>query len=1812
MRGKKYFPVLLLILALITACKDKQPADFSNYIYGYTSGVIKSTASITIYLSCRPDKNFQPGSALPADVFQISPAVKGETILKEDNSVEFIPAEPFRNGKTYQVSFNLGAICHVPKEYHKFNFQFEVIPLSVVFQPGELLAETNGDNSLRYQGTLISSDQMPAEKIEKMLTATYQGKTLVPEWNHNGNHHQFNIRHLNKETESQSLTLNLDKEVKNSQTKTITIPGKNDFTVLHVKASDTDPIVVSIYMSENVDPEQDLRGLIGIPGIDLQNFKIKGTSILAYLPSTISESSVTLNVYPGIRSSTGNSLASEYQTTLTLRSTRPEVRLIGKGVIVPDKNKVVIPFSAVGLKAVDVEIIQVFEQNMNFFLQENTYNEYSDFMRTARPIFMKKIDLLKDHPNLDPGKWNDFTLDLTDLVQLEKGTIYRIRFKFKKSYTSLPCAGEAPDSDYGTTDWDNTNGYTYYSDYSYPSGYNWEEQDDPCSISYYTGKRFAVRNVINTSLGLMAKQGADNRYYISVNDLTTVEPVEKCKLYLYNYQNQKIDSAETDKNGFACLTPAGKAFIVMAQKGSDKAWLKLSDGNALSLSNFDVSGQHVQMGVKGFIYGERGVWRPGDEIYLSLILEDKLKVLPQGHPIVAQLMDPNGHVIQTLKSQIGKNNIYCFTFKTTEDAQTGYWHALFRIGGLTFRQNLRVETIKPNRLAIQMEFPNDNIIGKGVSTAPVKVKTRWLNGAATSNQKAITEIRLYNNNGKFTAFPDYTFSDKSKYFEPVTETLFDGNTNAEGSFSFGLDKIKTDNAPGVLNAIFTTRVFENGGDFSISSQSISYSPYSEYVGIRLPESEDNWYSTATPVRLSGVTVSPTGQQTGNSVININVYRLDWHWWWDSEDENLSSYVNRQYSKSVLSKKVKAVNGTFSADLHIDEYGRYFIQAEDPSSGHTTGLIAYFGSWSENNSPENATILHLNTDKENYQVGEKIKVTFPSSAGSVAILSQENGKTISDITRLSAQDGSTTYEIEATSEMCPNTYIAVTLIQPYATQDNDRPVRMYGVVNINVEDPELHLNPEIQVPSELRPAQDFTVEVKEKNGRPMDYTIAIVDEGLLSLTTFRTPDPFKAFYAREALGVKTWDFYDYIFGAYGARLDQAFAIGGDESLKNIQDEKTNRFKPVVLFDGPFTLEAGKTGKHTFRMPEYIGEVRTMVVAAQNGRYGSATANSTVSKPLMISVALPRLFTPGDITDIPVTVFAMKDNIRDVTVKMTTDDKITLLQASAQNVHFDKKGEQVVWFKARINKQTGVSTLRTEATSGNEKASVTEDITIRIPNPRITQVEEKQVGAGETVSFKTTINGDQPVSVLEISSIPPLNLEQRLTYLLDYPHGCAEQIISQAFPQLSLPVLLALSPEQQQLAESNIREVINNLRKYQTSEGGFAYWPGSTYVSEWVTSYAIQFLVSAQQQGYSVPVQMLQKALNYTRQVANSWYRTEPWSQQEQAYRLFALALAGKPDMAAMNRLKESQMKRTVSVWLLASAYALSNQTGIAEKMVHNLSSEVAPYRETGGTFGSTTRDNALILQSMVFLDMQQDAYRMLEKISRAMGSDGWYSTQETSFALHAAAQFVRKYLGSQRGIQVTVTTHEGQKEIKTEKTVWQIPLPIQNDLSSVSVKNNGQGSLFVRQINSSASLEIIRERIMSGLNMEIRYHNDKGTPVDIRRVKQGEDITAEITVRNTGVTGTYEELALTYPVPSGFEIINERLTGNARMPGAENLDIRDDRFYVYFSLDQGASKTFKFRCNAAFRGEYMIPAIDCSAMYDNSIQAVLPGGTVKIE
>lgn len=258
-------------------------------------------------------------------------------------------------------------------------------------------------------------------------------------------------------------------------------------------------------------------------------------------------------------------------------------------------------------------------------------------------------------------------------------------------------------------------------------------------------------------------------------------------------------------------------------------------------------------------------------------------------------------------------------------------------------------------------------------------------------------------------------------------------------------------------------------------------------------------------------------------------------------------------------------------------------------------------------------------------------------------------------------GQTQFRVPVTADMAPNVYINVTLLQPHAQTVNDLPIRMYGVIPILVEDPKTHLYPVHKMASILRPEEKVTIAVNESKGQEMTYTLAVVDEGLLDITRFKTPDLWNYFYSREALGVTTWDMYDLVMGAWGAKLERVLSIGGDEGLNKPKEKekKANRFKPVVKFMGPFHLKKGETRTHTFMMPQYIGSVRTMVIAGENGAYGYAEKATPVRNLIMVLGTLPRVLGPDETVALPVSVFAMEKNIKAVNVQILVNDMLEIV-------------------------------------------------------------------------------------------------------------------------------------------------------------------------------------------------------------------------------------------------------------------------------------------------------------------------------------------------------------------------------------------------------------------------------------------------------------------------------------------------------------------------------------------------------------------------
>ena len=382
-----------------------------------------------------------------------------------------------------------------------------------------------------------------------------------------------------------------------------------------------------------------------------------------------------------------------------------------------------------------------------------------------------------------------------------------------------------------------------------------------------------------------------------------------------------------------------------------------------------------------------------------------------------------------------------------------------------------------------------------------RLHVEWLQGAIARNLKYDIQGTFIATPTTFEGYKGFYFDDPSRVFNTEESKLISGVTNERGDATVQARFELGSTAPGMLLANLVTRVYEESGDFSIDADRMLYSPYRRYAGIKSPQKEKEQLNTGANYTYEVASVDYLGKPQANTELDVKVYKVYWHWWWDSNSSGLANYVSDSYNKPVKTFAVRTDGdgrGTFQLSFPDKEWGTYFISVKDKESKHSTGVMSYF-DWPYNegrrntDGSESATMLSFKTDKDSYTPGEKMVVTFPSTKGSRAIISIENGVRVLSLTEHTCEDKQTTVRLDVTKDMQPNAYVYITLLQPHGITKNDLPIRLYGVVPFTVTSPESHLTPVIQSPAELKPDASYTISVSEKNGKEMAYTLAIVDE-----------------------------------------------------------------------------------------------------------------------------------------------------------------------------------------------------------------------------------------------------------------------------------------------------------------------------------------------------------------------------------------------------------------------------------------------------------------------------------------------------------------------------------------------------------------------------------------------------------------------------------------------------------------------------------------------------------------------------------------------
>jgi hypothetical protein len=1796
---------------------------FRGHIDQVTTDIISTIAPIEIKLT-EAVEGWTDNKELSSSIIKLSPAVSGKVVATGAMSVSFIADEPLQSDTEYTVAFNLGAVKEVADDLNTFNFFVKTIQQDFIVRTEPVQAY---DRELQFiDGSISASDVMRLDEAKNIIQASLNGTDLPISYTGNSEvtkYVTFRVDSIPRPIESAEVIISWNGnaiKVDNTGENSVSIIGKNNFAVTDVETVTGESKHVLLSFSDPIKANQNLDGLVSIEGADALSFEIDGSQLKVFSKDPI-VGSKKIEVFQGIASIDGYKLKNAFSSFIAFEQIEPQVSLVKSGTILPSSNRSSINFRAVNLNAVDVWVYKIYENNVLQFLQRNNLGSTSSLRDVGRPVGRKVLDLKATGKEI--ARWNTFSIDLKEILSPDPGAMYRVEFKYKLAYSAYTCENSTAvnateeeeidfDSPLETSNWDGAQDY-YYEDYDYSYNYNWRDRENPCTPSYYRNKSLTT-NVLASDLGIIVKKGNTNQYTFAVSNIINTNPIGGALISLYNYQQNEIATTRTNSTGIASIDLKESAYFAKVTHATQVNYVRLDDGNALSMSKFDTSGSQLEKGIKGYIYGDRGVWRPGDHIYFTFVLNDTDNNLPSGHPVNLKLRDPNGKLVHQETQKSGLNNFYQFDLQTDDNAITGNWNASVEVGGVTFNKTLKVENIKPNRLKINLDF-EEEIIKSGQQSRG-ELSALWLHGAIAKSLKADVNVKLFSTTTSFKKYSSYDFDDPSKQLDLQEQEVFSGKLNDEGKASFAFEPQINGEAPGMLKANFLTKVYENGGDFSTNVISKTFSPFDTYVGIDVPPGDKQRGMLLTDVdhTMDVVTVDQYGKPKATKDLSVKVYKVNWRWWWQSQSGSLSTYEARNYKQQIYDTTISTGangKGSFIFNIKYPEWGRYYVRVYDPASGHSTGKIIYvdWPGWAGKTKkldPEMASMLVFNADKESYTVGEKAQITFPSAVGGRALVTIENGTEVLEASWVTTQAEKTNVKLDMKEQFVPNVFVNITYLQPHATTANDLPIRMYGVIPLNVESKNTHLEPVIKMPDVLQPESDVSITVSEKSNKSMTYTLAVVDDGLLDLTNFKTPNPWDIFFAREALGVKTWDIYDDVIGAYGGRIDAAFTIGGDGSANAAKAKKANRFKPMVVHLGPFELAAGASKTHTIKIPKYVGSVRTMVVSGNSSTesYGSTEKTTPVKKPLMMLASLPRKLSPGETVKLPVTVFAMEKSVKDVRITMKESPYFELIDGNSRSLRFTEIGDDIAYFELKVKQNTGIAQIDLSAKSGAETASYSTEIDVINPNPFTTNSERVEVMDKEQVMIDLNPFGvpGSNAATLTFSTVPPLDLGRRLNYLIRYPHGCVEQITSAAFAQLYLPEIVELNKTQVDKISLHVKSAINRLSSYQQPSGGFSYWPGYGSANDWGTNYAGHFLIEAEKAGYSIPISFKSNWVRHQKRTAKEW-RYDRNNDFVQAYRLYTLALAGVPDLSSMNRLRaladgnQGSRLSNNSKLRLAAAYALVGQKNAAMELVNNSNIDFQPHRYDYRTYGSPQRNRAMALETFIILKDENKSRDLMETIAKDLNSNRSYNTQAVAYSLIAASTYARFKAGGNLKLSYRI---DGKKyEVNTDKKIYHSNVDLENKTIQVAVENTSGTSVFVNYA-VTGKLPVGKELVVqSKLNATTVYTDNSGKVLDISKLNQATEIIATTTITNaTGLAVT--NLAFTRYIPSGWEIVNTRFTDydqESKPTGIDYSDIKDDRVHYYFDLKARGSQTIKTVLNASYLGTYYLPGIQCEAMYD---------------
>ncbi len=1332
-----------------------------------------------------------------------------------------------------------------------------------------------------------------------------------------------------------------------------------------------------------------------------------------------------------------------------------------------------------------------------------------------------------------------------------------------------------------------------------------------------------------SDIGLITKEGRDN-IYVFANSLQTAQPLAGVSLVAYGANNQVLGMGNTGTDGAAIINYSRKEYagfrpaLIVAKTATDFNYL-LFNQTAVNTSRFDVGGKRLNStGLDAYLYGERDIYRPGEQLHFAFVARSYQWKTPGEIPVKFKFLLPTGKELKSFRKTLDAEGSAEGSIDIPVAALTGTYTLEAYSGNdvLLATMPFMIEEFVPDRIRIQAQL-DQQVLSAG-QKVQLSITAQNFFGPPAAHRKYETEIQVRQLQFSSPKYRDYSFglTNQTSFFD---KKLLEGSTDENGKATETYTVPDLYRNIGRLQASFYTTVFdETGRPVSRVAKADIYTQ-DKFFGIA--DNGYGYFPLNQQIRFPLVALNRDGQLLTGAVANVKVIKTEYHTVL-SKGGGYFRYESQKEEKEVASGTV-----TVSGDKTVYSFvprspGNYELRVSIPGSNSYVGRNFYsYGYWGGGMNDFEVNTegeVDIATDKEKYLAGDKVKLLFKTPFSGRMLVTLEQDKVLS-YQYLEVQDRSAVLELPLQADHLPNVYITATLFKPHGSSEMPLTVA-HGFRSIRVEEPGRQLQPEIVAAASSRSRQQQTISVKAPAGTFV--TLAAVDNGVLQVSDFASPDPYSFFYAQRALGVNAYDLYPLLFPELAAKRS---STGGDGELK--MDQRVNpmpnkRIKILSYWSGITKTNGSGTAEFKVEIPQFSGEVRLMAVCWKGDRFGAASKTMTIADPVVLSTALPRFLSPGDTIRVPVTITNTTGTAANAQVSVRVEGSALAVNgATDQSVSLPANSEAQAIFQLAAAPSIGTAKIRVEVQAPSGKYLDETDITVR-PASTLQQLTGGGViagGASQQVNIPVSdfIPGSSRYRLV-LSKSPALELGSQLRYLVEYPYGCTEQTISVAFPQLYYSDLAALlQPGARSATAGNVQEAIRKIKMRQLYSGAVTMWDSQDTENWWASTYAAHFLLEAKKAGFEVDGSLLDNLLAYingrlaTKTTINYYYNRDQQKKiapKEVAYSLYTLALAGRPNIATMNYYKSRpDLLALDSRYLLSAAYAISgDKTRFRELLPQSFAGEVS-VAQTGGSFYSPIRDLAIALNALLEADPQHPQVApMARLLVQQLKARNWYTTQETAFGFLAIGKLAAL---TNKG-NITATVKAGGKN---RGTLNNNSIRLSNaELASpdVSVSTSGNGSLYYWWQSEGISASGAYKEEDNFLKIRRRFYDRNGKPLTTNRFRQNDLIIVKLTLEKA-YAAAIENVVITDLLPAGFEIENPR---TKEIPGMDwikdgesptALDVRDDRIHFFVDADR-TQQSYYYAVRVVSPGVFQVGPASADAMYNPEFHSYNGAGKVVVE